>query len=132
MVKSEKVLCFSLFTFHSSLVLRHHFFATLQNLAHHALLGNRKYLQAISASLIQLFPLHLVHLRQVSLCPLIFDELKGVVFSERMSFPIRRQQDAAQVRMVSKAHTKEIVDLAFHPISRGPDLRHTINACTFR
>ena len=94
---------YSPFTIYHSLVLRHHFFTTLKDLAHHALLRHGKYLQSVGASLLQLFTLHVGHLRQMPFGPRVFDKLERVVFPERMPFPIRRQQYSAQVGMVSES-----------------------------
>ena len=45
-----------------------------------------------------------------------------------MAFPIRRQQDAAQVRVIAEGHAEEIEDFALHPIRRRPDARHALDA----
>src|ERR1700694_2676386 len=114
MVKSSAcsiliVLSYSPFTIYHSLVFWHHFFTALENLAHHPLLRHGEYFQTISAPLLQLLTLHVCHLRQVSFGPRAFDEFKRIVFSERMTFPVRRQKYSAQVGMVLEMDAEEIV-----------------------
>src|SRR5436190_15365704 len=44
-----------------------------------------------------------------------------------MSFPVRRQQDAPQVRMIKKSDAKQIVYLALGPFGCGPDAGDAVN-----
>src|SRR5687768_13372203 len=122
---------YSPFTIHHLLVFRHHFFTTLENLSHHALLRHGEYFQTICASLFQLFTLHVGHLRQMSLGPGVFNELKRIIFSERMPLPVRRQKYSSQVGMVVEIDTEEIVDFALHPVCRGPNAGDAVNARDF-
>src|SRR6266446_2880045 len=64
--------------------------------------------------------------------PSVFDKLERVVFAQRMSFPIRRQQNPSQVRMIAKHDAEQIVNFAFPPISRRPDAGDAIDALTVR
>src|SRR6266404_1867012 len=114
------------------LVFRHDFFPALKDFAHHPLLRYGKYLQTIAASLLELFALHLGHYRQMSLRPGILNKFERVVFSEWMPFPVWRQQNPPQVRMIVKSHAKQIVNLALHPIRRRPDACYAVNARAFR
>src|SRR5712691_6497361 len=114
------------------LVFRHHFFPALKDFAHQPLLRYRKYLQTIAASLLELFALHLGHYRQMSLRPGILNKFERVIFSEWMPFPVWRQQNPAQVRMIVKGHAKQIVNLTLHPICRRPDASYAVNARAFR
>src|SRR2546423_743121 len=43
------------------------------------------------------------------------------IFSQRMSLPIVRQKNAAQIRMIVENYSKQIVSLAFVPICPAPD-----------
>src|SRR3989442_11714650 len=116
------------FTIYRLFVFRHHFLTTLKDLAHHALLRHGEYFQTIGAPLLQLLALYVCHLRQVSLSPRVFDEFKRIVFSERVAFPVRRQKYSSQVGMVLEIDAEEIVDLALHPVCRGPNTRYAVNA----
>src|SRR5215211_1207060 len=99
-MEKERPCVYSPFTIYYLLVFWHHFFARAKNLADAALGRNRENLQAVVAPLLQLLLLHLGELRQVARRPLVLHEFERVLFPERMAFPVRRQQDAAQVRVI--------------------------------
>src|SRR2546423_11109719 len=46
------------------------------------------------------------------------------IFSQRMSLPIVRQKNAAQIGMIVENYSKQIVSLAFVPICRAPNAGH--------
>jgi hypothetical protein len=79
-----------------------------------------------------LLTLHVAKLRQMILCPTILNELERIILAQRMSVPIRRQQNPAQIGMIMKDHTEEIVNFALRPVSARPDARHTLNAFPIR
>src|SRR5437899_10580885 len=45
----------------------------------------------------------------------------GIVFAQRMPFPVVRHQDAAQIRMIEEAYAEEVEHLALIPIGAAPD-----------
>src|SRR4029434_1540019 len=47
-----------------------------------------------------------------------------IVFQQRMAFPIVRQQNASMIRMVLKAHAKQVISLPLMPLGSVPDIRH--------
>src|SRR5438128_10231517 len=49
---------------------------------------------------------------------------QGKIFSQRVSLPIVGQKDAAQIRVIIKNHSKQIVSLSLVPICRAPNAGH--------
>src|SRR5882672_11104720 len=94
----------SLLTANCSLVLRHYFFATLEEFAHFTLGRRRQNLQSVRSSLLQLFLLHVGKFGQMIFRPTVFDKLQRIILAQRMSFPIGRQKYSSQIRMVAECH----------------------------
>src|SRR6185312_820129 len=49
-----------------------------------------------------------------------------VVLAQRITFPIFRQQQALQIRMIPEANPEKVEDLALVPVRRAPDGNHGI------
>lgn len=45
----------------------------------------------------------------------------GIIFSQRVSFPINRHHDPLQVRMITKRNAKKIEDFTLVPVRASPD-----------
>ncbi len=58
--------------------------------------------------------------------PRILDKLERVIFPQRMSFPIRRQEQATQIRMIVEANAEQIENFALEPVRSRPDAGHAV------
>src|ERR1700691_4239169 len=51
----------------------------------------------------------------------------AVILAQGMPFPIVRQHDAPQIRMVPEAHAEKIESFAFEPVGAAPDFRDGVD-----
>src|SRR5205807_10134054 len=111
-----------------SFIFGHYFLATLKYLAHQALFGNGKNLQAVTASLLKLLALHLRELRQVVFGPFVLDKLERIILPQWMALPVRRQEYAAQIRMIDKVDAEQIEYFTLQPVCRRPYAGHALKS----
>src|SRR5271155_2659846 len=53
--------------------------------------------------------------------------LHRIIFAQRMTFPLIRHHDAAQVRVPREAHAEEVEDLALIEVRRRPDRSNAVD-----
>src|SRR5258708_6791287 len=57
--------------------------------------------------------------------PGVFDKLEREVLTQRVPFPVWRQKEPSQIRVIAKTNTKKIKHFAFQPIRCRPYSCHT-------
>src|SRR5919107_2815453 len=109
-------------------LLRQRVAPVAEDLAEAPLVGRLEDLEAVGAALRELLALDLGELRQVARRPLVLHELQRVVLPQGVAVPVLRQQQAPEVGVIVEADAEQIVRLALHPVSSGPDGCHAVDA----
>src|SRR5438876_6031351 len=58
-----------------------------------------------------------------------FVNLHGIVFPQRIPFPVVGHQQTSRIRMPVEHDAEQIPDLALEPVCRGPDIAHGRDVC---
>src|SRR5205823_5212436 len=109
-------------------LLRQRVAPVAEQLADAPLVGRLQDVEAVGAALHQLLALDFGEDGQVTRRPLVLHELQRVVLAERVAVPVRREQKPPHVWMIFKADAEQVEDLALHPVGRGPDAGHALDA----